>query len=200
MNRLHFERIGAALALGLLGLVGGCASARAAGTTSPPYRAVERIAENPPRLIGKDADLTIEHGALAGRLEGGTYHVNITPDSATGQGPLGPIDVHIKHVARGYDLSGLWNGGQVHFLVGESGARGHLLKQISAEDRGYESCQYDIQKLRRQPGYSGLSECLGDDHPLRFEVQPRLAGDMSQEQNAILLLAYFAAPPPVREI
>jgi hypothetical protein len=182
-----------------LAFIGSCASSRQATSSAAlPYHAVDHIEEHPARLIGEDASLTIDHGVLGGRLDGGQYDVRITPDAAKGSGPMGPIDVQIKRVASAYDVSGLWNGGHLHFRVSESGAEGNVLKQISADDRGYQSCHYEIERLRSTSGYTGLSECLGAAEPLRFEIRPRRAADMTDEQNVILLVAYFAAPPAVR--
>jgi hypothetical protein len=186
----------------LLSTVGaGCGAARSASGPPTAFEATDEIVERPaaPALVGQGADLAINNGVLSGRLEGGAYHVTITPDQAVGSGPMGRVDVHIKRTPSGHEMAGLWNGGKVHFFVGEDGARGELLKQISGEDRGYESCFYDIEKRGNGPGYTGLSECLGAA-PLRFEVRPQLSTELSEEQTAILLLAYFAAPPPVRTL
>jgi hypothetical protein len=154
------------------------------------------MADRPASLVGEDAGLIIRDGLLTGRLERGGYSVRITADSARGTGPLGPIDVHINRMGRGFEVAGLWNGGHLHFLVGPDEIRGTALKQISDEERGYQSCRYQIAKLDRGSGYSGLSECLGSK-PLRFEVDPRSSADLTDEQTAILLVAYFAAPPAV---
>jgi hypothetical protein len=177
-------------------LAGGCATDAVGPPTS--YRAVDHIDERPARLVGKAAELTIENGVLTGHLERGQYRAQITPDSARGYGPMGPIDVHIKRLGKAYDVSGMWNGGDLHFVVGENGAQGTAFRQISYEDRGYENCRYDIEKLKSGAGYSGLSECLGMEEPLRFEVQPKLTSDLTDEQNVVLLVAYLAAPPAVR--
>lgn len=188
------------LALAGVGLTSGCASTRDASGPPPAFQTRDEIDEGPPRLTGAGADLQIRNDVLSGQLEGGSYNVKLTPSSAEGSGPLGRVDLHIKPIAQGYDLTGLWNGGRVHLIVGDQGARGSVMKQISGEDRGYESCHYDIGKLdprTGQAGYAGLSECLGQN-PLRFEIQPRATTDMTSEQNVILLLAYLAAPPPVR--
>ena len=113
---------------------------------------------------------------------------------------MGPIDLHIKPVAQGFDLSGLWNGGDVHLVVGANGARGQVLKQISPEDHGYASCWYDISKTGAPGKYAGLSECMGDNGPRHFEIMPSSPAALTEEQNAVLLLAYFAAPPPVQAL
>ncbi len=176
-------------------------SSRSVMREGQPAEAVDRIVDDgTARLVGPGANLTIDHGVLAGTLEGGQYYVDISAQAARGRGPLGPIDVQIKRVAGGYDLTGLWNGGRVKFLIGERGARGQLLRQISPEDPGLRACDYDIQKLREKPRYSGLARCLGDPSPRRFDVDPRPIKALTDEENAILLLAYFAAPPPVRTI
>jgi hypothetical protein len=184
----------------VMGGLGGCGSMSSVKVPPSPYEAVSAIDESPPKLVGREANLEIDNGVLHGRLEGGAYNVSITPVSAKGTGPMGAIDVRIKPVARGYDVAGLWNGGHVHFVVGDQRTRGHLLKQISSEDRGYESCRFDLEKLRNRAGYSGIEDCLGEESPIRYEVTPNLAGEMTREQTAILLLAYFAAPPPVRTL
>jgi hypothetical protein len=182
-----------------LGL-GACAGSRAAAGPPTSFHAVDEIDERPPRLLGADAQLTIHDGVLSGRLDGGAYDVKLTPDAAVGRGPLGRIDVRIRRAGDGYDLAGVWNGGKVHLVVDQRGARGDVVKQISAEDPGYASCHYDIWWLRKQHEYTGLSQCLGDEAPLRFEVRPHRRSDLSDEQNAVLLLAYFAAPPAVRTL
>jgi hypothetical protein len=184
--------------LALASAAAGCATEGAHVTSSPlPYQTTDEIDTRPARLIGADGDLEIAHGQLLGRLDGGAYNVKLTADSAEGSGPMGRIDVHIKPVAQGFDLSGVWNGGDVHFVIGETGARGRALRQISPEDRGYESCRYDISPLGSSAGYEGLAECLGDVAPVRYELHPKTDAALTREQTAVLLLAYFAAPPPV---
>jgi hypothetical protein len=174
----------------------GAARANTATEVPPVYHARDVIEEQPARLVGDDAGLAIHDGVLTGRLEHGAYNVQIKPDSARGTGPLGPIDVRIARVGRGFEVAGLWNGGHLHFRIGPDEISGTAMKQISDEERGYQSCRYEIAKLERRPGYTGLSECLGSK-PLRFEVQPQSSADLTDEQNAILLVAYFAAPPAV---
>jgi hypothetical protein len=175
----------------------GCA-AHAAGGPPTAWESTDEIVDRPAALVGQGADLRISNNVLSGQLEGGAYHVLITRDEARGDGPMGRVDVHIKRLGQGYELAGLWNGGHVDFFVGQDGAHGQLIKQISGEDRGYESCHYDIARSAHG-GYTGLSQCLGVE-PLRFDLAARTPSDLVSEQNAILLLAYFAAPPPVRTL
>jgi hypothetical protein len=162
----------------------------------PVYHAKDSIFEQPAHLAGPDADLTIRAGVLSGRLDGGAYRVSITPDSARGTGPMGPIDVRLKRQPDGYHVRGVWNGGDVNVVLGLAGMRGTMMTQIDG-DRGYRSCHYDLTPLGHDRGYSGIARCLGVEHPLRYEVRPRLQSDVTEEQNVILLLAYFAAPPEV---
>jgi hypothetical protein len=193
-------RIFSLMLAGLSGLAG-CGLVSNAPSAPPlPYQSHDEIEEGPPRLIGSDGDLEIAHGTMSGSLEGGAYNVQLTADAARGRGPMGPIDVHIKPVAQGFDLSGVWNGGDVHLVVGANGARGQVLKQISPEDRGYASCWYDIARSGAAGKYEGLSECLGDNGPRHFELMPSSPAALTEEQNAVLLLAYFAAPPPVQAL
>jgi hypothetical protein len=198
MGRLVTLGAFAALTTATAALGSGCAAHEATGQ-SAHFESRDEILGPPTRLLGEGADLRIVNGRLAGRLEGGAYAVKITPDTAVGSGPMGRIDVRIKRVGNDYDLAGTWNGGPVHFIVGPDGARGHLLKQISAEDHGFESCTYDIEERYHQPGFSGLSDCLGTE-PLRFEIAPRDTAALKNEETAILLLAYFAAPPAVNAL
>jgi hypothetical protein len=162
----------------------------------PVYQVRDTIDGHPERLVGPYARLTIKHGVLTGRLERGAYNVRITPQSAKGAGPLGAVDVKIKRVGTSFDVAGVWNGGDLHFVLGPDGIHGTAMKQISDEDRGYQSCRYEIAKVPRRSGLSGLAECLGAN-PLRFEVQPTTSSELTDEENAILLVAYLAAPPAV---
>jgi hypothetical protein len=174
------------------------APAQAATPTDlpPVYRTKDVIGGHPDRLVGPYAHLTIEHGVLTGRLERGAYNVAITPTSAKGTGPLGPVNLKIKRIGNAFDLAGLWNGGDLHFVIAPDDIHGTAMKQISDEDRGYQSCRYEFTRLAGRRGYSGLAECLGVE-PLRFDVQPTTSADLTDEQNAILLIAYLAAPPAV---
>jgi hypothetical protein len=200
MDRTVMTKV-AAVAVSLAAVTAGCASSGNARPGEFPDRSADRIIDaGSARLVGPDASLHLDHGVLAGTLEGGSYRVAVTSDSARGSGPLGPIDLQIKSVAGGHDLSGVWNGGPVHFLIGDQGARGELLRQISAGNPGQESCDYDIKKLHNKATYSGIARCLGEEHPLRFDLQARAPAALTGEENAILLLAYFAAPPPLGTI
>jgi hypothetical protein len=175
-------------------------AARAAAATPtdlpPVYRAKDTIGGQPDQLVGDQAQLTIQHGLLTGRLERGAYNVQITPTSAKGTGPLGRVDVRIKRVGQAVDVAGVWNGGDLHFVLGPDDIHGTALKQVSDEDRGYQGCRYRINRLGRGRGYAGLAECLGAN-PLRFEVRTATPADLTEEENAILLVAYFAAPPAI---
>jgi hypothetical protein len=176
------------------------ASARASAATAtelpPVYEARDAIDAHPARLVGDEAGLTIKDGWLSGPLEGGAYRVQVATDHARGAGPLGAVDVRIQRVAGGFDVAGVWNGGDLHLVVGRDEIRGTALKQISDEQRGYESCHYDIQRRAGSTHYTGLAECLGEN-PIRLDVQPTVRNAMTDEQNAILLVAYLAAPPAV---
>jgi hypothetical protein len=99
-------------------------------------------------------------------------------------------------MGKALDIAGLWNGGDLHMIVGPKGIRGTALKQISDQERGYQSCRYQIMKLPQRPAYSGLADCLGTS-PLRFELSEAAPSDLTDEENAILLVAYLAAPPAV---
>jgi hypothetical protein len=162
----------------------------------PVYQVKDTIDAHPERLVGPYARLTIKQGLLTGRLEQGAYNVRITPQSAKGMGPLGVVDVKIKRVGTSFDIAGLWNGGDLHFVLGPDGIHGTAMKQISDEDLGYQSCRYEITRVPRRSALSGLAECLGA-RPLRFEVQPTTPSILTDEENAVLLVAYLAAPPAV---
>jgi hypothetical protein len=172
------------------------ARAGTATTLPPVYRATDAIDEHPARLVGDDANLTIKNGWLTGRLERGAYRVQITPDRAVGTGPLGRVDVRIRRAGDAIDVSGIWNGGDVHVVLGPDRIEGRALKQISDEQRGYQSCRYELDRGAVSRHYTGLAECLGQQ-PLRMDVAPRLQADLRDEENAVLLVAYLAAPPAV---
>jgi hypothetical protein len=176
--------------------VAGRADAATPTDVPPVYQVKDTIEGHPERLVGPYARLSIRQGVLTGRLERGAYNVRITPQSARGTGPLGAVDVKIKRMGTSFDIAGKWNGGDLHLVLGPDGIHGTAMKQISDEDRGYQSCRYEIARLPRRPGLSGVAECLGTS-PLRFEVQPTTPSDLTDEENAILLVAYLAAPPAV---
>jgi hypothetical protein len=163
----------------------------------PVYHTADEVTEGPPRLNGPDADLTIRDGEMTGRLDGGAYDVHIAPDAARGHGPMGPIDVKLQRGPQGFHVVGVWNGGDIDVVLGASGLHGRMLSQIAPGDRGYRSCRYDLDRLGHGSAYSGTARCLGVEHELRYDVRPRLPSDLTDEQNVVLLVAYFAAPPPV---
>ena len=182
--------------LGLTTFARARASAATATELPPVYEARDTIDATPARLVGDDAGLTLENGWLTGRLEGGAYRVQVTADHARGVGPLGAVDVRIQRVAGGFDVAGKWNGGDLHLVVRRDDIRGTALKQISDEQRGYQSCHYDIHRRAGSPRYTGLAECLGEN-PIRVDLQPTASNALGDEQSAILLVAYLAAPPAV---
>jgi hypothetical protein len=178
-------------------IAGGCAAA--AANQPLPYQVRDEIDEGPPRLEGQKTDLRIDAGILHGHLGGGDYNIKVSADRAQGSSPLGPTDVRIVRRGSGYEVAGTWNGGRLDLLVDDHGARGDVMKQVSPEERGYQACHYDIEPTGRGPVYSGLAECLGYE-PLRVELVPTPSSALDDEQNAILLVAYLAAPPPVRAL
>jgi hypothetical protein len=174
------------------GLVGSCATTRAASQRTPERPITE---QEPAYLIAPDARLAVYQDILVGRVKGGAYDIEVGTDGAAGRGPLGPIDVHVHRQAKGYAVDGVWNGGKVSFFVAQDSIRGTADREVSSEDRSYESCNYDVDKLRGRNVYAGRETCLGADLPVRFDVQPDPASPVMDARTAVLMIAYLVAPP-----
>lgn len=173
------------------GLAGGAARATVYGKDYGIYG-------SPGRLVGPDAHLRIKDNVLTGRLAGGAYQVAIGPDRAKGAGPMGPIDLRLTRLPTGYDVEGIWNGGTVHFVIGEKSITGKAMRRVSAGSIGHMVCNYDIVRTQNGSGFSGVARCLGQREGTRFELQPRLPTDLTQPQNVVLLVAYLVAPAATR--
>jgi hypothetical protein len=180
--------------IGVTGLAGGCATTRDA---VPAASRGPIIDQHPEELVGPETRLAIDHGVLTGRAKGGLYDVQIRRDGATGIGPFGPIDVRVTKRAEGYRVEGTWNGGPMSFVVSDKAIRGTALRQVSDEDRGFESCWYDVEKLLRQSSYAGREECEGTNSPVRFDVPSKASIGLSDEETAVLIIAYVVTPPTV---
>jgi hypothetical protein len=165
-------------------IVGGCAAAgpavHPAGTSA---------------LSAPEARLQIHDGELVGRVKGGFYDVRIRPEGAKGTGSFGAIDVRIVRKGAAYSIEGTWNGGPVSFDVRPGAIRGTAMRHVSSSERGFENCWFDVEKQWRRPAYSGREDCLGSVTPLRFELLPHGAADVTDQEAAILVIAYLLAPP-----
>jgi hypothetical protein len=175
----------------------------ASGFASGPARATVYGADygiygNPGRLVGPDAHLRFKNNVLTGQLAGGAYQVEIGADRARGTGPMGPIDLRLTRLPTGYDVEGIWNGGTVHFLVGDRSITGKAMRRVSAGSIGQMVCNYDLVRGQNGAGFSGVARCLGRREATRFELQPRLPTGLTEPQNVILLVAYLTAPAATR--
>jgi hypothetical protein len=174
----------------LVGVIGACATSQ-----KPGGAAASAPLED---LVGPSTRLAVDGDVLAGRVNGGAYAVQIGADGAHGRGPLGPIDLRIRRLARGYALDGTWNGGPVSFVVAGDTLRGSADRPVSDEERRFERCRYDVEKLRGKASYAAREECLEVDSPLRFDL-PAQGSTLDDPRTAMMLIAYLVAPP-VRDL
>ncbi len=175
------------LATGWLGLSAGVARANA--TLAPPVRAAADA-----RIAGQNGNLTIRNGVLQGRLAGGQYNAVVGASGARGSGPQGAIDVKLRRVAEGYELSGLWNGKQVFFVVGDRTVSGKAVRSQGAGQTGFGRCRFNLDKMANGRSYAGTAQCLGGASSGHIEVHPQAPADLTDAQNVILTVAYLAAP------
>jgi hypothetical protein len=148
----------------------------------------------PPRLLGLGTDLSVEGGRLAGVLDGGRYDVTVTGDHALGSGPRGRIDVALRRTSDRLELDGTWNGRALHLALGPGEVRGTVVRPVSTEGSGVESCRLGLEPLR-DGSLNGPVECLGHGDPLRMSLDPVDARVLTDTGTALLLVAFIASPP-----
>ena len=137
--------------------------------------------------------LRIEGDVLSGVLADGAYSVQIGTERATGVGPLGPVDISFEKRAAGYEIDGVWNGGRIHFSIDEDRVTGRAVRPITSGDFAYGACRFDLGRAADSL-YAGVSQCLGEDTARHFEVRLPGRDGLWEQSDALLLVAYLAAP------
>lgn len=153
------------------------------------------VSTSPPHLSGPFTNLAVKDGLLTGTVKGRFYTASIGAGHVEGAGPDGGITLDLHRGADGaLQIKGKWNGQDVNLTFSSERIRGLVVRQAAGPGRAFESCEYDIGK--EKPGVAGGNAfCLGDETPLRYELQPGVTGAFDQPDVALLVLAYLAAPP-----
>ncbi len=86
----------------------------------------------PPYLNGPHFSLMLKKGVLTGAIDaptapGGSVRIQITPDGASGYGPLGQVSIDFTEQEGLTEVEGLWNGGRVHFTFASDAIRGSVM-------------------------------------------------------------------------
>jgi hypothetical protein len=176
------------LAGGALGLGSGLARADVGAMPAMDHRGGQQHAT---RIVGQSGALTIQNGVLGGLLAGGAYDVRVAADGARGTGPRGPIEIRLDRVDGGYEVTGIWNGGRVHFVVGEKSVRGRATRPLPAGDSVI--CNYDMARTGNGRSYAGTSLCMGGYRAGHLEIHPQAPAELTEAQNVVLLVAYLTA-------
>ncbi len=204
---LRNNLLGPALAASLGLLSAGCATAEHgaganAGAPALPELAIRRGASwatfsfAPPHITGATAELELnKNGALRGFIGGGTLDVDIRDGQANGFGPSGPVAMDVDVEAGKTVISGMWNGGPVHFTYEAGALRGSVVWRHGRTMASEQSCAYDLEPSGQAGTLAGSSSCgTGLFVGTRLEVDPRLAAMMSPTQLAVVLVATLASP------
>jgi hypothetical protein len=179
------------------------AGAHASDTASaPPQLAIRRGASwatfsfAPPHINGATAELELnKNGALRGFIGGGTLDVDIRDGQADGFGPSGPVAMDVDVAAGKTVISGMWNGGPVHFTYEDGALHGSVVWRHGRTMASEQSCAYDLKPSGQAGTLAGSSSCgTGLFVGTRLEVDPRLSAMMSPTQLAVVLVAALASP------
>jgi hypothetical protein len=162
----------------------------------PAYEASHTMSQNPARFFGPRMSAEISDGVMSGVFAGKRFTARVAGDTAQGAGPSGPIDVRMSRAGDGYEVSGIWNGRDIHFIFDGRTIRGAAVKQVSDGASGLASCHFYIGPTRQSAGYSGREECLGLSEPLQFEVAPDLVEHVNTPEGVLLFVAYLTSPLP----
>lgn len=183
--------------LATLGPISGAtAQAQNPDVSLPAYEASHTMAQNPARFLGPRMSAEISDGIMSGVFGGKRFTARVAGDTAQGAGPAGPIDVRMSRFGDGYEVSGVWNGGDIHFVFDGRTIRGAAVKQASDGASGLASCHFYIGPARQSANYSGREECLGVSAPLQFDVDPDLVAHLNTPEGVLLFVAYLTSPLP----
>jgi hypothetical protein len=184
------------LAFALLGLAG--APVRAQPTDEPPPARTAEHAFQQDRVVGPRIKAEIVGGILTGAVPGGSFRARLDGDLVHGAGPLGPIDVRVTPLHQGFDVAGVWNGGNIHFVFDGRTIRGSAVKQIVAGQSGVASCHYYIGPSWKSTTLSGREACMGFADAMQVDVDPQIATHLTTPGGVVMFVAYLTSPLPSR--
>ncbi len=156
----------------------------------------------PPHIVGPSANLVLRKNILSGVLGGAPVRVKIANDGADGFAPAGPVALTYKNASNGLDVSGMWNGGRIHFLFTNDSLRGTVRSVVEAAPPGldgqdvspYASCEYVLTERGKDGALSGVSICSGMPQRTRLEVPHVIQAWMTRSELVVLLVALLSAP------